>query len=282
MNHMTPDDDRFIDAILADVDSDTRRLVYADFLDEWGHLGADYLRTEVALARATGDNAINLRRKLLEIIPHLPIRWRNRFEQPDLLLAPPVPFATGWYAERGEAPAVFRSLPNLNLDLLSPELPWLSAGGVGNPVYDPEYVANELASLKQVLQQAALRKLTLPLGFESFARDFPRRIMVSQGSCEVCLQTHWVRNLPHVDDFHQVEDGYLVIFFADMDYGNPHQLSWALYLVPGVDWHCVVVYELGDVEPFGAPDDPMLIYYCAPSFQAFLYRWWLTHGRRAR
>jgi uncharacterized protein (TIGR02996 family) len=39
----------FIDAIAEDPDDDTDRLVYADWLDEHGHPGAEYLRLEVEL-----------------------------------------------------------------------------------------------------------------------------------------------------------------------------------------------------------------------------------------
>jgi len=43
----------------------------------------------VALAGAAPDEAPGLRRSMLELISRLPAPWRDRFEQPDLLLAPP-------------------------------------------------------------------------------------------------------------------------------------------------------------------------------------------------
>jgi hypothetical protein len=66
---------------------------------------------------------------------------------------------------------------------------------------------------------------------------------------------------------------YLISFFADMNYGNPHQYVWSIYLVPGIAWHCVVAFELPDEDPERPPDDPDQLVYCALSFQAFLYRW---------
>jgi uncharacterized protein (TIGR02996 family) len=252
------------------------RLVYADWLEERGHPGADYLRTEVALTRAAGDEARNLRRKLLEFIPRLPPDWRDRFEQPDLLLAPPAPFATGWYSANARTPRPYCSLPNLNPDHLSPDLPWLSGEGTEDRVDQAAHEQEELAALAEVQRRAARLNLILPPGFVSFARDFPRRGAVSPADSyfEVCLHD------AVVDDFPGVGDGYLILFFADMNYGNPHQLAWSLYLVPGIAWHCVVVFELSEDASNLLPDDPEVIFYCAPSFQAFLYRWWL--GNRSK
>jgi uncharacterized protein (TIGR02996 family) len=272
-NGMTEGDALF-QALLASPEDVTRRLIYADWLEEQGHPGADYLRAEVALSRSTGDEARHLRRTLLELIPRLPQRWRDRFEQPDLLLAPPVPFALGWCPAKADSPRPYRSLPNLNPDLLAPDMPWLSGEGVRKRLDQEEQV--ELAALAEVQQRAARLGLILPAGFESFARDFPRRTAVSAADTyfEVCLHDAVVR------DFPQVEEGYLILFFADMNYGNPHQLAWSLYLVPGIARHCVVVFELTDDASNLLPNDPRVIFYCAPSFQAFLYRWRL--GGRGR
>src|SRR5262249_55664002 len=152
----------------------------------------------------------------------------------------------------------------------APDLPWLSGGGVRRRVDQAEHEREELAALAEVRRRAGRLGLTLPPGFESFARDFPRRgaVAAAAPSYAVCLHDAVVRGFPRVGE------GYLVLFFGDMDYGSPHQLSWSLFLVPGVAWHCVVGFELGDDVRHLQPDDPAAITYCAPSFQAFLYRWW--------
>jgi uncharacterized protein (TIGR02996 family) len=265
------EEDAWIEALRRAPADEQLRLVYADWLEERGHLGADYLRAEAALTRAAGDEAGRLRRRLLEIIPQLPSRWRDRFEQPDLLLAPPVPFAMGWYSAGAPAPQHYRSLPNLDPDLLSPDLPWLSGEGARERVDQARHEREELAALAELRRRAACLRLILPPGFEAFAQDFPRRQAVSPAHtcCEVCLHDAVVA------DFPRVGEGYLVLFFGDMNYGNPHQLAWSLYLVPGIAWHCVVVFELTDDADHLLPEDPGVIFYCAPSFQAFLYRWWL-------
>jgi uncharacterized protein (TIGR02996 family) len=269
-------DDAFIAAIAGCPDDIGRRLVYADWLEERGHAGAEYLRAEAALARANEDDAGDLRRRLLGIIPGLPSCWRDRFEQPDLLLAPPVQFPMGWYAAQAERPSPYRSLSNLEPDQLSPDLPWLQVEHTGERGYAPAYQRVEAAALPRVRQRAHHLGLALPPGFESLAEDFPRRLEVSTHSFEFFL-------LDAADfDFPKVTDGYLVRFFGDMDYGDPHQRVWCLYLVPNVDWHCVVAYELPDEDPERPPENPDELLYCAPSFQAFLYRWWLDHGRRQR
>jgi uncharacterized protein (TIGR02996 family) len=263
----------FLQAIAEEPNEHRYRLIFADWLEERGHSGADYLRTEVALAGAAGDEAVRLRRKLLEIIPRLPTAWRDRFEQPDLLLAPPMPFATGWYSANAVAPQPYRSLPNLDPACLSPEMSWLSGEGVEERADQAQHELEELAALAEVKQRATRRKLTLPPGFEALARDFPRRNAICRSN------SHFFEVLLHdaiiYDNFPKVGEGYLISFFGDMYYGNPHQLAWSLYLLPEIDWHCVVVFELGFDADYLFPDDPALIYYCAPSFQAFLYRWWL-------
>lgn len=268
---MTPGDESgFWNAIRANPEDETARLVYADWLQERDHPGADYLRAEIALSHTVdGDEANRLRRVLLATIPQLPTDWRHRFEQPDLLLAPPVPFATGWYDPNGHAPRPYRALPNLDPGALTPDLPWLSGEGVRERLDREEHEEQELAALAEVQRRAAELNLILPPGFETFARDFPRRNAISHADTyfQVCLHD------AVVDDFPQVGEGYLILFFADMNYGNAHQLAWSLYLVPGIDWHCVVVFELAEDTTQLLPDDPDVIFYCAPSFQAFLRRW---------
>jgi uncharacterized protein (TIGR02996 family) len=274
--------DSLLQAILAAPEDTSLRLVYADWLDDRGHPGASYLRAEVALAQASADEAGKCRRSLLELIPQLPSDWRNRFEQPDLILAPPVPFKMGWCSANAHVPKPYRSLANLDPVGFSPDLPWLSGEGVQELLIQEEHEQEELEALAEVQQRAKRLKLLLPPGFEAFAQDFPRRGAVSPARSyyEVCLHD------ATVGDFPQFGEGYLINFFGDMNYGDPHQLTWSLYLVPGIAWHCVVVNELAGDASSLTPDDPALIYYCAPSFQAFLYRWWLENqnigGRRRR
>lgn len=258
-------------AIAASPEDATARLVYADWLQERGWPGADYLRAEAALAASPGDSP-QLRRELLRTIPTLPAAWRNRFEQPDLLLAPPVPFRTGWWRANDPSPGSYRSCPNLDPQHLAPDLPWLSAEGVEPRLDQVSYERVERQALEDVRQTAAWMKLTLPPGFEAFARDFPRRNAVSAGDTyfEFLLHDATIR------DFPKVGGGHLVSFFGDMNYGNPHQCVWSLYLVPEVEWHCVVVYEFSDEDPEQLPADAEVVY-CAPSFQAFLARWRLEN-----
>lgn len=61
-NHptMSPDEDPFLDAILARPHDDGPRLVYADYLDETGSLAdtarAELIRAQIALARLPQDH----------------------------------------------------------------------------------------------------------------------------------------------------------------------------------------------------------------------------------
>jgi len=247
----------------------TARLVYADWLDERDHSGAAYLRAEVALSQANEADAPRLRRALLKKIPGLPREWRDRFEQPDLLLAPPVPFRPGWYSYGATTTKAYSTLPNIEPEGLSPDLPWLSGEGVEPRTDQEEYEREEIAALARVKHGAEELRLALPPGFEALARDFARRkVITDDGYHEFFLHDATLY------DFPRVGEGHLIVFFGDMHYGASPQLSWALYLVPEVNWHCVVAFPLGDDAESGLPDDPNDIVYCAPSFQAFLYRWW--------
>jgi uncharacterized protein (TIGR02996 family) len=247
----------------------TARLVYADWLDERDHRGAAYLRAEVALSQASEADAPRLRRELLETIPPLPTAWRDRFEQPDLLLAPPVPFRTGWYSYGATTTKAYHTLPNIEPEGLSPDLPWLSSEGVEPRREQAQYERSELARLESVKRNAEVDGLTLPQGFEALARDFPRRRAILEDSFY-----EFGLNDPVLCDVPQDGEGFLITFYGDTNYGNAVQQSWALYLVPEVNWHCVVACPLGEYAASGLPDDPNDIVYCAPSFQAFLYRWW--------
>src|SRR5262249_32742334 len=157
-----------IDRILAAPTDDAPRLIYAEWLEEQGHPGATYLRAEVSLSHKAGVEAGQFRRVLLDCIPELPANWRNRFEQPDLLLAPPVPFATGWYSATAASPGPYRGIANLDPDRLSPDLPWLSGEGVKQRVDQGEHEREELTALAEVQRRAAHLGLILPPGFESF------------------------------------------------------------------------------------------------------------------
>jgi uncharacterized protein (TIGR02996 family) len=266
--------------VAADPTDAVTRLAYADWLDERGHPGAQYLRMELALSRAAGEEARGLRRRLIDIIPRLPAPWRDRFEQPDLLLAPPVPFGAGWYFEGDAAPRPYRSLPNLDPAMLSPDMPWLTGEDFQERVDQESHEKQERAALAEIGSRAERLGLLLPAGFASFARDFRRRDAVAgvfrrdevEGRDSFCEMELLVALF---GDFQRAVDGYLIEFFADM-LADLSELHWALYLVPGIPWHCVVVSQLKEAEHYRWPVDPAHISYCAPSFQAFLYRWWLA------
>lgn len=263
------DEVSLLSALRADTEDTTLRLAYADWLDDHDRAGAAYLRAEVSLHQADSDSASDARRELLRHLVQLPADEGDRFAQPDMLLAPPVPFRTGWATTPREPKLVpYRKLPNLNSRALDPALPWLSGEGARARLDQAEHEQEELSALAEVKRRAEELNLILPPGFEAFARDFPGRNAVALNSCEVCLHDAVVN-----DDFPHVGEGYLVLCYADMDYSNPHQRSWSLYLVPGIDWHCVATFELNDNADDLLPDDPGVIFYCAPSFQSFLYRW---------
>lgn len=253
--------DALFRTVLASPDDADARLVYADWLDDHDRPGGAYLRAEVAVARGASD-----RLALLRHFVALPADVQNRVTQPDFLLAPPAPFRPAWYQPHAKKPTPYRKVPNLPAEAFDPKLPWLSGNAV--PRTDEEdYEKHENEALAEVRARAKKLKLKLPPGFESLAKDFPRRNAISAAS----VYEFYLHDAV-IEDFPPVGDGFVVLFSADMNYGANPQLSWGLYLVPKVAWHCVVTFQLGADDGPLFPTKPAKYLYAAPSFQAFLYR----------
>ena len=260
---MSEDDALFRAVLATPADTDARR-VYADWLDDHDRPGGAYLRAEADVA---GGAAARL--ELLRHFLKLPAAVRHRVTQPDFLLAPPAPFQLGWYKPNARKPTPYRSLANLPAEAFLPRMPWLSSEGVEPRLDQLRYEGEENRALAVVVDRAKDLKLTLPPGFETFAKDFPRRNAVS-------LNCEWFLHDAALRDFPRVGEGHVILFFGDMNYGASPQLAWALYVVPRIAWHCVVAFALPEDDVERVVDDPDEFLYVAPSFQAFLYRW--MHG----
>jgi uncharacterized protein (TIGR02996 family) len=272
------DDRAFLEGVLAQPRDDDLRLVYADWLEDQGDRRADYLRLEVALSREPdGQEAPVLRARMRELRPHLDPLWLAHLDQPAVMRANPTPFLAAWWSiELGtyrEADGTYgcfsyEELPPLPVAELRGDFAWLT-GEEEDPL--PRHDVRRL--------QKAARALSLPLprAFLRFMGDdhLPQRVR----SCTDCTFNLPGRIVPSL-----MEDGaFLVRFYSD----SQSCLHWYVYLTPS-GYHAVVVSErfLGaDPHPMLAleEDDPWeqsedrQIWFCAPSFEAFLFRWWLEN-----
>jgi uncharacterized protein (TIGR02996 family) len=261
VGEVSEDDALFRAVLAAPADTDARR-VYADWLDDHDRPGGAYLRAE---ADAAGGAAAR-RGELLKLFLKLPAAVRHRVTQPDFLLAPPAPFRTAWYEQYGRKPKPYRSMSNLPREAFSPRLPWLRPE-TELRADQKQFERDETKSLAEARKVAAHLGLKWPPGFEALAQDFPRRNALGVSMYEFYLSDATLEPLPRVGD------GHVILFYADMNYGANPQLSWGLYLVPKVAWHCVVAFELFADDGPMYPTDPKQYRYVAPSFQTFLYRW---------
>ncbi|MBA4062226.1 MAG: hypothetical protein C0501_00705 [Isosphaera sp.] len=265
------DEEALVAAIEADPADDTARLVYADWLDEHDRPAGAYLRTELELARlgpgAAGAEAAALRARLLDQRRAVDPAWLARFDQPHLMRANPTPFPAEWigtdlpgcrHVDGTYGGSGYHTLPPLPVERFRGDWRWLLPNG-----HVPQPVAHgtRLAGL------AAARGLTLPPGFVALADDRAARALVR--SCTDC-SFNWAKAVAHSP---AGEGGSLIRFYAD----SQGCVFWYLYATP-TGYSCVVAspnfYGDGDAGP---EEEPGAVWFCAPSFEAFVYRTWVEN-----
>jgi uncharacterized protein (TIGR02996 family) len=274
----------FVQAIAEEPTCDTRRLVYADWLEEHGNpQAADFLRTELALAKLPLDSleAPPLRTRLWQAWATVNPAWLMAFTQPRMLRANPTPFPSAWknfglgsLRERqgtyGTWP--YDSVPALPLDELRAEFQYLTASrtatgrdvGATSARYRQEY--------ERMLADAAEKRVSLPEAFVKFMSDPALHATFhSVTGCSFTLPDEYspIRANPSGEGMH-------VHFYCD----SQSCLLWDLY-VHASGGHCVIARWLDYFEPEPPdPDDDEPPYtgprawFVAPSFETFVYRVW--------
>ena len=273
------DEDALVAAIAAEPADDTPRLAYADWLEERGHPGGAYLRAELELAKLgprARKKADALRIRLLELRRGIDPAWLRRFDQPHLMRANPTPFPAQWLGtdipgsrdtDATYEGSGYQSLPPLPVEQFRGDWQWLLPAG---HTPRPTKHGDRLARL------AEARGLTLPPGFVAFANDAAAQTLVrSSTDCYF----DWAKG---VADSPAGEGGSLVRFYAD----SQGCLYWYLYATP-TGYSCVVAspnYYEGraggddeDDEWEEEEEEPGAVWYCAPSFEAFIYRTWIEN-----
>lgn len=202
-----------------------------------------------------------------------------------------LPFAYGWWSfDLGQyRPCdgtycyyAYDSLPPIPEAQFTGSLQWLEQAGEADEYISPDEGGEEEDTLPTRLSalSAAARALglTLPAAFLRLMASPALRERIP--SCTACYFTLSKRIVPCPGS----EEGYLIRFLNDQQ----DVLSWYLYLTPQGE-HSVLVspYELDtaaedeeESEPLTEQQRQSIIantLVCAPSFEAFLYRFWLEN-----
>ncbi|MBY0460196.1 MAG: TIGR02996 domain-containing protein [Gemmataceae bacterium] len=284
------DNAAFIQSIAEDPACDTRRLVYADWLDENGDpRAADFLRAELELAQLPPDasEALALRSRLWAAWACVDPKWLMAFTQPGVMRANPTPFPSAWknfgLGSLRAAPGtygtwLYESVPRLPLDELRGEFQYLGLAPALSEA--DERAERHRQSLDQMLAASAQHGVRLP---ESFVRFMGTRTWHSSiRSVTGCYFT-----LP--DSYSPVRhcltgEGVHFHFYAD----SQSCVLWDLYVHPS-GAHCVIARWLDYFDPDPPewddeePDEKEPPYtgprawFVAPSFEAFVYRVWIEN-----
>jgi hypothetical protein len=164
----------------------------------------------------------------------------------------------------------YHALPPIPMQELRGDFTWLpkqvrSPGATGG--WSEESRREWFAQFAKLGVQAEQLGLKLPAPFLKYMLT-DLRLRADLNSCWGPLQD-WIAESP------KGERGRLFAFTTAGQGG----LVWYLYLMEGVDDHCVVVscdclgFNNGSEPQF--PEQPENVYYCAPSFEAFVYRSWI-------
>ncbi len=235
-----------LEKIVAAPEEESTRLVYADWLEERGDPRAEYLRTELALAR-TGDAA--LRRRLRAARAKIDRAWLAVLDQPRVMRANPTPFpATWWSIGLGDRRPVDATYGSWSYASLPPLAAGSTAGfeamkraAAPELRRKPEW-APVLADVDRIERGATERGLALPPSFRSFFATF--ELPVKLRSCTACWFS-FGDFVPSPGD----DGAFLVRFYSDQQ----SCLHWYLHLTPEGS-HCVV----SGVEPFEDEDEEWL------------------------
>lgn len=181
------------------------------------------------------------------------------------------PFEAGWWSF--ELPRyrecdgtycyfAYDSLPPLDMSMFRGEFQWLK------PSKETPKRTMLNGRLQKLLSEASLTQLKLPKAFVTFmgAPHLQEQI----DSCTACYFT-----LPKSLYHSPLGDGGTLIRFLN---DQQSVVLWYLYLAPDGD-HCVVASLVDpQIEPLSPEDIKRVFVYCAPSFEAFIYRFWIENA----
>ncbi len=166
----------------------------------------------------------------------------------------------------------YENLPPLSTKLFRGDFEWLKQS---EPPEEDVEMVDLRPQIERLLTTAAQIQLALPNEFVRFMNspDLPNRIR----SCTDCF----FDLSDEVVESYAGEGGYLIRFLSD----SQGCLFWYLYLTKTGE-HCVVVSDklfgsegdlLYDDEEIEDSDEESYIFFCAQSFEEFIYRFWIEN-----
>lgn len=192
------------------------------------------------------------------------------------------PFKKGWFtaghSELWNCDSTYcfvpyEKLPKLDLNMFQGDFQWLvnSEDDLECALYVEEQ-DNLTVNLNRIITAAEQKKLKLPDSFLTFLKSPHLQNRVP--SCTACFLDLSDRLIESSLE----NDGYLIRFLND----SQNVLHWYLYLNKTSE-HCIVVAkpefsEDLDGETLEDVSTPTEIFYCAPSFEEFIYRFWIENS----
>ena len=168
-------------------------------------------------------------------------------------------------------------LPPLDAELFNGEFQWLTEQSARlqdlMSIYRPSEEAQQalLVTMTQLTETAQTMGLSLPKAFLHFMGSLELQNQIP--SCTACYfnLSEMIIKSPLDDD-----EGYFIRFLHDQQ----DVLLWYLYVNPKGE-HCVVVTPIWLEEALneGVPQDVIQanIWFCAPEYEEFIYRFWLEN-----
>lgn len=193
-----------------------------------------------------------------------------------------LPFPSGWYTaghgalwdcDRTYCFVSYEALPPLDMRLFEGKFQWLfdSEDTLQKASITPDDPDKLLANLNHLTILAGEHGLELPDPFRIFlaSPDLQRRVP----SCTSCYLDLSDRIMKSPDE----DGGFLIRFLND----SQTVLVWYLHLNRRGE-HCILVASREFLEEADGPtlDDiivPREFFYCAPTFEAFMFRFWIEN-----
>lgn len=197
------------------------------------------------------------------------------------------PFQTGWlsFELEGYRPGhstydfyAYDSIPPIPETQFTGKLEWLKASAEHtDQKLDEEEQRKAQTRLQKLLEDAQKLNLSLP---EAFLQLMGSPVLQqSIPSCTACYFEAVDKIVPYPGD----EGGYIIHFLNDQQ----GVLTWYLYLTPTGE-HCVLVSSIfldllddpeyvEDRDKWTSEAIAKSVCLCAPSFEAFIYRFWLEN-----
>lgn len=253
-----------------------RLLVYTDWLEEQGDVRAPYTRAQLELRRAAPNDKPAQRTKVRSLYPVDHPAWCGRFEQAGVFDANLLELSDLWWGvglgER-ETSATYQGFayaqqPPLPVERFDGSFAWLAKAPERTTFRDEEPDSGWREKLAALRTQG----FNVPATFEKFMLDVPLQLKVPSCTDNTFLSGERSELHPLGE-----EDAFLT-FYTD----SQSCVLWGIRLGKGADRYAPVLAgapEHPENDP--PPGQPYFSFpeltFNAPTFESFIYRWWLEN-----